>query len=111
MNVVEALWSDVLRVLSTGTFWTMVVVAILIGMGLARLLVGPRIRRDEEPVRAARSTWTLSALLTFIVFAAVAYALDTWSVGTVVAGGAFVMLLPMVLAAALARPVGDGGGA
>ena len=111
MSVVEALWADVLRVVATGTFWGMVVATFLVGMLLARLLIVPRIRRDEEPVAAARAMWTLSALLTFVVFAAVAYALDTWSAGTLVAGGAFVLFLPMVLAAALARPVGDGSGA
>jgi hypothetical protein len=92
MSVVEALWADVLRVVATGTFWTMVVAAFLVGMLLARLLIVPRIRRDEEPVAAARAMWTLSALLTFVVFAAVAYALDAWSAGTLVAGGAFVLL-------------------
>ena len=111
MTVVEAVWTDVLSVLVTGTFWAMAVGAILASMLMARLMAAGRIRRDEEPVAASRATWTLSSMSMFVVFLAVAYALDTWSVGVVVAGAVFVAIVPLLLAHLLARPVDEAGAA
>ena len=109
MTVVEAVWADVLYVLVTGTFWTMAVSAILASMLMARLMTAGRIRLDEEPVAAARASWTISSVSMFVVFLVVAFAMDTWSVGVVVAGAVFVAIVPLLLAHLLARPVDEAG--
>lgn len=109
MSMFEMIWLDVIRVLSTTTLWILLGAMIVAGLGLARALTLSRIRRDEEPVGSAKAMLPTSGVVMFVVFLGLAYALDALSPGMVVVGGTVLILLPVLLAVALGRPIATAG--